>query len=91
MVRRAGLSADGGPYPNDPSYDERPAGYDPNGEQLAMTEQNEPVIIRCEGQGCADHPHEDPENDKDCSQDPLADSPAMSRPPPFLQEARSVI
>jgi hypothetical protein len=87
-----GLSAaDGGAYPDDPSYDERSAGYDPDGKQLAMTEQHEPGIKRSERKGCGDHPHEDPQSDKDCSQDPLADSPAMSRPLPFLQQARSVI
>jgi hypothetical protein len=91
MVRRGGLAAAEGPYPDDPSHDERPAGYDPNGEQLAMTEQHEPSIKRSERQGCGDHPHEDPQSEKDYSKDPLADSPAMSGPPPFLQKLKTSV
>jgi hypothetical protein len=36
-------------YLDDPSRDERPANYDPNGEQLDMASQHEPGIIGGEG------------------------------------------
>jgi hypothetical protein len=63
---------------DDPSSDARPANYDPNGEQLDMASQHEPSIIRGEGQCCGHHPHEDPEHEKNRSQDPLTNSSAMS-------------
>ena len=80
-VRRGGSSAavaEGGPYSDDPSRDERPANYDPNGEQLDAALQHEPGIISGKGQCSHHHPHEDPQKEEDRSQDSLANSSAMS-------------
>ena len=80
-VRRGGSSAavaEGGPYSDDPSRDERPANYDPNGEQLDAASQQEPGIISGKGQCSHHHPHEDPKKEEDRSQDSLANSSAMS-------------
>jgi hypothetical protein len=82
-VRRGGSSAaavaEGGPYSDDPSRDERPANYDPNGEQLDVASRHEPGIISGKGQRSHHHPHEDPKKEEDRSQDSLANSSAMSR------------
>jgi hypothetical protein len=52
-VRRGGSSAaavaEGGHYSDDPSRDERPPNYDPNGEQLDVASQHEPGIIAVRG------------------------------------------
>jgi hypothetical protein len=50
-----------------------------------MTERNQPGINK-EEEGCGDHPQEYPQNEKDCSQDPPANSLAMSGPPGLLQK-----
>jgi hypothetical protein len=81
-VRRGGSSAavaEGGPYSDDPSRDERPANYDPNGEQLVVASQHEPGIISGKGQCSHHHPYEDPKKEEDRSQDSLANSSVLSR------------
>jgi hypothetical protein len=81
-VRRGGSSAavaEGGHYSDDPSRDERPPNYDPNGEQLDVASQHEPGIISGKGQSSDQHPHEDPKKEEDRSQDSLANLSAMSR------------
>ena len=82
-VRRGGSSAaavaEGGHYSDDPSRDERPPNYDPNGEQLDVASQHEPGIISGKGQCSDQHPHEDPKKEEDRSQDSLANLSAMSR------------
>ena len=82
-VRRGGSSAaavaEGGPYSDDSSRYERPANYDPNGEQLDAASRNEPGIISGKVQCSHHHPHEDPQKEEDRSQDSLANSSAMSR------------
>lgn len=70
--------AEGGPYSDDPSRDERPTNYDPNGEQLDVASQHEPGIISGKGQCPHHHPHEDPKKEEDRSQDSLANLSAMS-------------
>ena len=74
----AAAVAEGSPYSDDPSRDERPANYDPNGEQLDAALQHEPGIISGKGQCSHHHPHEDPKKEEDRSQDSLANSSAMS-------------
>ena len=64
----AAAVAEGSPYSDDPSRDERPANYDPNGEQLDAALQHEPGIISGKGQCSHHHPHEDPKNEEDRSQ-----------------------
>ena len=45
----AATVAQGGPYLDDPSRDERPANYAPNGEQIDAASRHEPGIIRGKG------------------------------------------
>jgi hypothetical protein len=71
--------AEGGPYSDDPSRNERPANHDPYGEQLNVASQHEPGIISGKGQYSRHHPHEDPKKEEDRSQDFLSNSSAMSR------------
>jgi len=83
QVRRGSLPAatvaQGGPYLDDPSRDERPANYDSNRERLDVAARHEPGIISGKGQCCGHHPHDDPKKKEDRSQDSLANSSTMSR------------
>ena len=69
-VRRNGSAPadEGDPDQDDPGRDERPANYDPDGEQLGMALQREPGIINGEGQYCRHDPCEDSGSEKDRSQ-----------------------